>query len=239
MSDPISINDEIRRRVETYYKERATFAMHFLAFFILNLVAWWLWRFSGINLSLPFPWPLLVTAGWGAGLVAHMIDVSAYSPRRAAALERAVQTRMAQIYGEDWEDEADEEAYRHVRATTVKYFEDRNGFAMHFAVYAILNPAAWLICHFLGWSFIFPLLLTLGWGIGLAAHGIDLSFHSDRSTAAREKAIRDAQSRVPHFGAPYKEKRKHDRLVLSEDGELLEIVDDAPEFDGKSKRNSH
>lgn len=236
MSDQISINDEIRRRVETYYKERTTFAMHFVAFIIVNIIAWWLWRFSGITLSLPFPWPLLLTSGWGAGLVAHMIDVSSYSPRHAASLERAVQTRMEQIYGEDWEDDADEEAYRRVRATTAKYFEDRNGFAIHLAVYTIIIPAAWIVCMMLGWSFIFPLLLTLGWGVGLAAHGIDISFHSSRSTASREKAIRDAQNRVPQFGAPPKEKRKHDRLVLSEDGELLDIVEYEQPLQEKPKR---
>jgi 2TM domain-containing protein len=236
MSDQISINDEIRRRVETYYKERTTFAMHFVAFFIVNIIAWWLWRFSGITLSLAFPWPLLLTAGWGAGLVAHGIDVSSYSPRRAETLERTVRARMEQIYGEDWEADADEEAYRRVRATAAKYFEDRNGFAIHLAVYAILNPAAWLICIMLGWSFIFPILLTLGWSIGLAAHGIDISFHSNRSTAARERAIRDAQLRVPQFGAQPKEKRKHDRLVLSEDGELLDIVEDEQSLEEKPKR---
>lgn len=237
MSDSISINDEIRQRVEKYYKERTSFAMHFMAFFIVNLVAWGLWFFGSVNLALPFPWPLLLTAGWGAGVAAHAIDVRSYAPRRAEALEKAVEIRMAQIYGDDWETDADEEAYRRVRATTAKYFEDRNGFAIHLAIYAIIIPAAWMICIMLGWSLIFPILLTLGWGIGLAAHGIDISFHSNRSTAAREQAIRDAQLRVPQFGAQTKEKRKHDRLVLSEDGELLEIVDDQQELDDKPKRH--
>lgn len=237
MSGQKSIDDEIRHRVEKYYKERTSFAMHFMAFFIVNIIAWALWRFSGINLSLPFPWPLLLTAGWGAGLVAHGIDMRSYSPRRAQALERAVHTRMKQIYGEDWEVDADEEAYRRVRATTAKYFEDYNGFLIHLAVYIILVPAAWLVCLFLGWSFIFPILLTLGWGVGLAAHGIDISYHSSRSTAAREQAIREAQGQVPQFGAPQKEKRKHDHLVLSEDGELLEIIDDGSELEEKPKRS--
>ncbi len=237
MSDEISMNDEIRRRVETYYKERTTFAMHFMAFFIVNVIIWGLWLFGGITLSLPFPWPFLITAGWGAGLAAHGIDVRAYSPGQAQALEQGVQKRLEQIYGENWEAETDEETYRRMRATTAKYFEDRNGFLIHLAVYTILNPAAWIICILLSWALIFPILLTLGWGIGLAAHGIDISFHSNRSTAAREQAIRDAQLRVPQFGAQPKEKRKHDRLVLSEDGELLEIVDEDQELDDKPKRH--
>lgn len=236
MSDQKSIDEEIRERVENYYKERTTFVMHFVIFFIVNIILWALWFFSGIDLSLPFPWPLLVTAGWGAGLVAHAIDVRSYSPQRAEALEQAVQTRMEQIYGEDWEAEANEEDYRRVRATTAKYFEDRNGFVIHLAVYAILNPAAWILCMMLGWSLIFPILLTVGWGIGVVAHAIDLSFHSNRSTAARERAIQDAQRRVPQFGTQPKEKRKHDRLVLSEDGELLEIIEDGQELDDKPKR---
>lgn len=58
-----------------------------------------------------------------------------------------------------------EEAYRHVRT--------RRDFVPHAIAYVLANILVWTIWAFTDTGFPWPLFVTFGWGIGIAAHAWD------------------------------------------------------------------
>src|SRR5690349_7954692 len=118
--------DEIRRRVEKRYKERQGFMIHLVIYLIINLLLWGLWwlipqlgpdTWSLMDLTpddiefFAFPWPLVISIGWGIGLVSHYISYYyQYGPgagRREDAIQREVEEEMARraIYEKPKNDE--------------------------------------------------------------------------------------------------------------------------------------
>ncbi len=97
--------ERIRRRIEKRYKERQGLIIHFVAYLMVNLMLWGLWAITsvsdltafagGIRESLPFPWPIFPTLGWGIGMVAHVMDYySKYGPGaewREQAIQREIE----------------------------------------------------------------------------------------------------------------------------------------------------
>jgi len=100
MSD--SQYDEIRRKVEKRYKERQGLIIHFSIYLIVNLMLWILWAVT----SLSFPWPMIVTTGWGMGMVAHFLSYyfqyGRGAERREDAIQREVEREMARRQGGDY-----------------------------------------------------------------------------------------------------------------------------------------
>src|SRR5262249_15796754 len=93
------------------------------------------------------------------------------------------------------------------------------------------------------------LLVTLGWGIGLVAHGLVVYLESGPMDRMREQAIQreiEAEKRrlgirddgeTDDAGVPAKSKRKNEEraLRLGDDGELVEVDQVDPR---EAKRNS-
>lgn len=78
------------------YKKRVELLQHVAVYVPINLMLWFLYASNLFGLISPgdvpdFPWPILVTLGWGAGLVAHVADTFLGGDARSAARERAVQ----------------------------------------------------------------------------------------------------------------------------------------------------
>jgi hypothetical protein len=65
----------------------------------------------------------------------------------------------------EYEHDLREEAYRHVKT--------RRDFVPHAIAYALVNILVWTVWAFTDTGFPWPLFVTLGWGIGLAAHAWD------------------------------------------------------------------
>jgi hypothetical protein len=103
--------DDIRRRVEKRFKERQELLIHFAVFVIANLGIWLFWllinpvvsvsSFSDgqeTSLPLPFPWPLIVTLGWGIGMVSHFLSYyykyGGGAERREQAIEREIEREL-------------------------------------------------------------------------------------------------------------------------------------------------
>lgn len=67
----------------------------------------------------------------------------------------------------------------------------RKEFGIHALIYTVVVGAMWAISGGDGW----PLFTTLGWGAGLAAHGVDAYYKSGKPSFAREqltwRAMRD------------------------------------------------
>jgi hypothetical protein len=57
------------------------------------------------------------------------------------------------------------------------------------------------------------------WGIGIAAHGLSNYFDSAQRVVAREKTVQQMTGQV-------KKKKRMERLMLTDDGEILEVVDE-------------
>lgn len=86
--------EEIRRRIERRYNARKEILIHTVVFVIINFLIWAAWRFTGLQMSISLVWPLLITGGWGAGYIAHLID---YLMKGASerAIEKAVERERA------------------------------------------------------------------------------------------------------------------------------------------------
>ncbi len=226
MSDFID-DAELRRRAERRLHRRGEFYLHFGIYAVVNLVLWGIWLFTGMG----FPWPMILTLLWGAGLAGHGADVYFDTNSRAVAVERSVRQHMREIYGDDWSDTANQDEYNRVRTTIMRAFNKRKEFLIHLSVFLPVILTFWMVWLLTQeWvPFPWPGLLTLGWGIGLFVHGLDTYFQSSRYSLSREQAVQreiEREREQLRDEGKRKAKRKRDRLALSEDGELLEIVDD-------------
>ena len=226
----------IRQRVEKYYKDRSEFAMHIVIYIVVNAVLWGVWWL----VTGGFPWPGLVTMAWGSGVIANWLEVRAKAPQRFMALERVAQAQMARRYGSDWDAVADVDDYQRVLRAVEKAAKERQEFVTHFAIYIIINLMLWFI-----WAttssnpvdFPFPLVVMGFWGIGLVSHAASVFFSSARQQLAREEAIqREVERLAGQTQTVKKKKREGARLELTDDGELVEIVDDDWEADERRQQ---
>ncbi|MGQ9887975.1 MAG: 2TM domain-containing protein [Aggregatilineales bacterium] len=206
----------------------------------LTLVLLWgaVFAAHAINGPAGFPWPGLVTLAWGAGIAANWLEVRSQSPARFVALERSAQAQMARRHGPDWDAIADAEDYQRALRAIEKAAKERQEFVTHFAIYAIINRMLWFI-----WSttsnpvdFPFPLVVMGFWDIGLASHGASVFFSSAQQQLAREEAIqREVERLAGQTQTVKKKKREGARLALTDDGELVEIVENELHADQRSR----
>ncbi len=226
----------IRQRVEKYYKARSELATHAVIYILVNVMLWVLWALLGLG---SFPWPGLVMLAWGSGLAANWLEVRFKAPQYFIALERSVAAQMARVYGPDWDTIADAGDYQRVFKAVEKATKERQEFAIHLAIFVIINLMLWFL-----WAairdtvtFPFPLLVMGFWGIGLGAHASDTFFSSARQQLAHEENIaREVERWSGAAPAVKKKKRAGARLELGDDGELIEIVDDDWGVDEQSQQ---
>jgi hypothetical protein len=224
------MNDaEIRHQVEEYYQGRAGFMIHLLVYILVNAGLGAVWALA--QGSIASVWLLIVMLAWGSGLLAHALDWLAKSPQRLARLNRLAEERMAQVYGPHWTTEDHSSDLQRIRAATWQQFNHNKELAIHAAVFACINLAVWLL-----WSAaqgtinpLLPLALTLLWGAGFAAHAAHNYFDSSRAVVARERAVQRAMAQVAGDAPPEKRKREKLKHILTDDGELLEVIEDEGE----------
>jgi hypothetical protein len=106
--------DAIRARVEERFRQRSAFYTHLAVYTLVSIILWLVWgvtsgmawqiaqRFPIIGdlySLLTIPWPLIVMAGWGIGLVAHALNYyvryGGGAIRREAAIQREIEREMA------------------------------------------------------------------------------------------------------------------------------------------------
>ena len=224
-SQPRIDRGEIRRRVEQYYNQRKEWFIHLTVYVVVNAVLWGLWLATRGALDIGFPAPALVMLGWGAGLAGHGVEVASHSPDRMMSIDRTAHDQMAEIYGPDWESTTDKKDYDQVYQVAHKRYRQKAEFAIHLAVYIVINLL--MVTIWLGAGTgtpPFPLIILAGWGIGLAGHAASVYFDSSRSAAARERAVQEAISRYNDaYEKPKKRKREQ---LLTDDGELLDVVEE-------------
>lgn len=252
----------MRQRIEKQFKKRGEFVGHLIAYLFVNVVLWAIFL-SGAGgivdiIGEPgnFPWPMIVSFGWGAGLVAHGIETWFDTGRRAARRLTIVREAYRQEFGPNWRDAKKSELKR-VRRRAEKPFNERKEFFEHLGVYAMINSMFWVL--FLSSSdwlarlvddadlaqvleFPWPLAIMFFWGIGLVAHGMQ-ALGAQRREDAIQRALERERAQV------YGKKPKRDqylpddtvaerRVRLTEDGEFTDSIIAEMEADEKPKRRS-
>jgi hypothetical protein len=63
-------DDELRRKAEKIAEEKMGVYIHVTIYLIVNILLYVIWWINGGIGT--FPWPVIVTIGWGIGVVAHI-----------------------------------------------------------------------------------------------------------------------------------------------------------------------
>jgi len=249
---PYEDESMLRKRIEARFKKSTEFMGHLAAYVVINIVLWVIFNstnhFAFIDDGLEFrqwmafPWMMIVSLGWGSGLVAHFFDTYFQTGKRDERRYQAIRTELRRLYGEDWSD-VDRRELKKVRRRVEKPFKKRAEFFQHFGVYIMINAMVWLI-FLLGsglpdvgeamQGFPWPVLVSLGWGMGLVANFFEMV-----TADGRERAIQRAIDRE------YSEKRKNNtlgageslRVRLTADGELTDSMVVEWEDEEKPKRS--
>ena len=105
--------DAIRRKVEQRFQQRNAFYTHLAVYTLVNILLWVIYGFTAglagqfVNVPLlgvlvpiiSFPWPLVIMAGWGIGLIAHglnyYIRYGEGAIRRREAIQREIERELA------------------------------------------------------------------------------------------------------------------------------------------------
>jgi len=225
----------IRQRVEQEFDRRIGFRVHFSIYFLINVIIWAGWVIvGGMNPGTDFasfPWPLVITMNWGAGLVGHALDVYYNTGERARAKREAYEEEMARRHGPEWRATASRRERRQARKDAEKPYNERQAFVTHGAVYMMVNAFFWLLWLWLraaeGVEFPFPIFISLGWGIGLVVHGFNTYFGRRMQQAQQAAVARELERERLRTGVKAKRKPKHDdRYIQTEDGEWLEVINE-------------
>jgi 2TM domain len=128
--------------------------------------------------------------------------------------------------------------YDEIRARAEKRVKQRAEFYQHLVIYLVTNAMLWLLFILIsvltsggGGPLVVPLLSTLGWGIGIAIHGIVVYIDTTAIDAMREREVqREIERELRRRGiddpaALYDKPKRDQAMRLSDDGEL--IPDDA------------
>ncbi|MBK8029865.1 MAG: protein kinase [Chloroflexi bacterium] len=228
---PYETEETFRKRIEARFKKRGEFTGHLIAYIVVNALLWIIFSaaggFSFISTDqqflqwMEFPWPMIVSLGWGAGLAAHLFETHFATGSRDERRYQAIRAELRRQYPDGW-GRVDRRELKKIRRRVEKPFKKRAEFFEHAAVYIMINAMLWLI-FFFGSSvpdigavmneipFPWPLIVSLGWGVGLA-----INFAEMVTTSGRERAIQRA------IEQEYGRKRKNDEYVAEDDDELLD-----------------
>lgn len=255
-------DDEValRQRIERDFKKRREFFAHLVVYVLVNALLWVI--FAGANSDafanlvndpgvmefMPFPWPLVVMLGWGAGLLANLNEVYFDTGARVRRRTQIVEDTLTREYGVNWRTTLDKKTVKQVRKRVEAPFNKRKEFYSHLAVYVMINAMLWMI-YFVSSGmpgdigeiasevpFPWPALVSFGWGIGLVINMFEALTAGSTQRAVEREVARERERRAL-------EKPKNDALNdtyadrnirLTADGEFTDSM--VQEIDAAAKR---
>ncbi len=114
-----------------------------------------------------------------------------------------------------------------IRQRLTKRYDNRAEFYGHLIAFVIFNGILWGVGNPIGFGHTVAMLITAGWGMGVAIHFVQFVMKEARENAIEKAIERERQWRGTYNIPEPEMKRKRARLSdLSDDGELIEIVDD-------------
>jgi hypothetical protein len=128
-------------------------------------------------------------------------------------------------------------SYEEIRQRVEKRYKERQDLIIHFAVFVLSNLVIWgLWFLFLAGPFPWPLIVTLGWSVGIVSHFLTYYFKYGAGANRREDAIeRDVEQEMARR-VIYEKPKNDEHVRLTEDGELEEVSDDEISQAGKRNR---
>ncbi len=139
--------------------------------------------------------------------------------------------------------------YDEIRARIEQRFNKQKELLIHSMTYLIINGLIWTLfltgtlyyIPILGGIFdrfglILPLVVSLGWGVGMVAHILDYYYSVGGAAQRRERAIQRAIEDEMSLRRNFEKPKRDPRMHLTEDGELEEMADDEMEYDVEPKR---
>ena len=72
-----------------------------------------------------------------------------------------------------------------LRQEAVERIKERRGFYVHLGAYFIVNAALFALCAIIGGGYYWPMWTLLGWGIGVAFHGLAVLIEGQQLTDER------------------------------------------------------
>ncbi|MFN8452819.1 MAG: 2TM domain-containing protein, partial [Anaerolineae bacterium] len=249
---PLDDEDAIRKRVEMQFTKRREFFGHVVVYVMVNALLWVLFGSGfvqgilGGDLGglLSFPIVPIVLLAWGSGLAAHAVETYYATGRRAASRLNAIQDEFYREFGPDWR-RANRKELRRIRDRVSSAISKRREFVQHLAVFIPINIMLWLIYFssagtFLDFahSFPWPLIVLLGWGIGLVSHGFEAMTSISRERAI-SRAVERERDRLYSGEKPKREEPSdYSREVrLTEDGEFTDSMIEDMDAEEKAKRD--
>ena len=84
MTETNDTQASLRAQAVERLRKKRDLTAHVLVYVLVNAVLWTIWALTGAG----FPWPAIVAAAWGVGLVMNTWDVSGRRPIGEAEVQR-------------------------------------------------------------------------------------------------------------------------------------------------------
>ena len=117
--------------------------------------------------------------------------------------------------------------YDEIRKQVEKRIKKRQELIIHSIAFVLGNVMVWTIFGLTGGKFLWPLIVTLGWGIGIVGHFLDYYSTYGGGAQRREAEIQREIERERERSVAYEKPKRDPHMRLTDDGEIEEIVDDA------------
>jgi hypothetical protein len=141
--------------------------------------------------------------------------------------------------------------YDKIRRRVEERFNKQKELTIHTAVYLVINLLMWglwltglldsipVIGAITGpLGTLAPLVISIGWGVGLIAHFLDYYFSAGGGARRREQAIqREIERERALMNGDYSKPKRDQHMRLTEDGELEALTDDDEEYAQPSRRS--
>lgn len=238
MSQDYLSYEAARRRVEDRRKRRKFFIFNLLVF--LGVGAFFGWVASlGVTEQTGISCGVVLVGIWGVVVAGQGLEVYLQSARRMEKRAEVVQSELQKLFGIDWRQAVNPAVIDAVQRKVERRERRRGQLVIHSAVFGVVFLLMWLPV-LMNWAnatqsaleqaaqrsaFGMAVFITVIWGAVLGLQALSTLTSSKIRLSKRELAVHSEIERELELAslAKNKEKPKHSRLTIGDDGELVEL----------------